>query len=172
MRTIRTTRRLSQGKQPLHAHLHRRRVYGTSASPGGALHTPEGDLATIGLQNKMPSEESPSRQWTGWRTNMLPRSSMRLPLDSCSDAAADAIEASAHRSHPRASMLEANATFAQLPPKCTSSRRQVSVNGTSRCEWSDYNGTARREQRVDELHFHYYHAHYSTQGSRTPSRRL
>ena len=102
MRTIRTTRRLSQGKQPLHAHLHRRRVYGTSASPGGALHTPEGDLATIGLLNKLPHEESPSRQWTGWRTNMLPRSSMRLPLDSCSDAAADAIEASAHRSHPRA----------------------------------------------------------------------
>ena len=102
MRTIRATRRLSQGKQPLHAHLHRRRVYGTSASPGGALHTPEGDLATIGLLNKMPHEESPSRQWTGWRTNMLPRSSMRLPLDSCSDAAADAIEASAHRSHPRA----------------------------------------------------------------------
>lgn len=99
MSTIRTTRRLSQGKQPLHAHLHR--VYSTSACPGGALHTPEGELA-IGRLNKLPHEESPSRQWTGWRTNMLPRSSLHLPLDACSDAAADAIEASANRSHPRA----------------------------------------------------------------------
>ena len=33
---------------------------------------------------------------------MLPRSSLRLPIDACSDAAADAIEASAHRSHPHA----------------------------------------------------------------------
>lgn len=103
MSTIRSTRRLSQGKQPLHAHLHRRRVYSTSACPGGALHTPEGELATIGHLNKLPHEESPSRKWTGpWRSNMLPRSSLRLPIDACSDAAADAIEASAHRSHPHA----------------------------------------------------------------------
>ena len=100
-------RRLSQGKQPLHAHLHRRRVYSTSVQgvyrfPGGALHTPEGELSTIGSLSKLPHEESPPRQWTGWRSNMLPRSSLHLPLDACSDAAADAIEASAHRSHPRA----------------------------------------------------------------------
>ena len=108
MSTIRGARAaVSQGKQPLHAHLHRRRVYSTSVQgvyrfPGGALHTPEGELSTIGSLSKLPHEESPPRQWTGWRSNMLPRSSLHLPLDACSDAAADAIEASTHRSHPRA----------------------------------------------------------------------
>ena len=66
------------------------------------MHTPEGDLTTIGCLNVPPHEEIPSRQWTGWRNNTLPLSSLHLPLDACSEAAADAIEASVHRSHPRA----------------------------------------------------------------------
>ena len=94
---MRTTRRLSQGKQPLHGvQLHRCLAYSTS----GALHTPEGELATISPLNVLPHNESP-RQWAGWRTNMLPLSSLHLPLDACSEAAADAIEASAGVHHPR-----------------------------------------------------------------------
>jgi hypothetical protein len=80
--------------------LHRFRAYSTSACPG-ALHTPEGELATIGPLNVPPHEEGPSRQWTGWRTNLLPLSSLHLPLDACSEAAADAIEASELRFHPK-----------------------------------------------------------------------
>ena len=83
------TLQLSSKKQPLGLHLRWR-------STTGALHTPEGQLADAPSRTLWRQP----RPWTSWRTT-LPLSSLQLPLDDCSSAAADAVEASANRTHPQ-----------------------------------------------------------------------